>query len=92
MTHSGHVTSYLSVTEQTALAAPRLQCPMSDFETEAGVYIASALMIGRGIPGSRQPIPAGVSFENLQLREPFRSVQIVIFGFTQGIGEGCNWS
>jgi hypothetical protein len=33
MTHSVHVTSYLSVTDQTALAAPRLQRPMSGFGT-----------------------------------------------------------
>jgi hypothetical protein len=33
--------------------------------------------------GSRQAIAGGVSFENFELREPFRSGQTVIFGVTQ---------
>ena len=32
--------------------------------------------------GSRQPIPNGISFENFELREPFRDGQSVIFGVT----------
>ena len=34
--------------------------------------------------GSKQPIPGGVSFENFELREPFRSGQSFIFGITAG--------
>jgi hypothetical protein len=33
--------------------------------------------------GSRQPIPGGTSFENFELREPFRSGQTFIFGITR---------
>jgi hypothetical protein len=33
--------------------------------------------------GSRQPIPGGISFENFELREPFRSGRTVIFGITR---------
>lgn len=33
--------------------------------------------------GGDHPIPGGVSFENFELREPFRSGQTVIFGITQ---------
>jgi hypothetical protein len=32
--------------------------------------------------GGRQPIPGGISFENFELREPFRSGQSFIFGVT----------
>jgi hypothetical protein len=34
--------------------------------------------------GSTQPIPGGISFENFELREPFRSGQTFIFGITRG--------
>jgi hypothetical protein len=30
--------------------------------------------------GSKQPIPGGISFENFELREPFRSGQTAVFG------------
>jgi len=33
--------------------------------------------------GSKQPIPGGISFENFELREPFRPGQTVIFGITR---------
>lgn len=32
--------------------------------------------------GGKQPIPGGISFENFELREPFRSGQTFIFGIT----------
>jgi hypothetical protein len=32
---------------------------------------------------SQRPIPGGISFENLELREPFRSGQTFGFGFTR---------
>jgi hypothetical protein len=32
--------------------------------------------------GSKQPIPGGISFENFELREPFRSGQSFIFGIS----------
>jgi hypothetical protein len=34
--------------------------------------------------GGAQPIPGGVSFENFELREPFRSGQTFVFGVTTG--------
>ena len=33
--------------------------------------------------GSKRPIPGGISFENFELREPFRSGQTFIFGITE---------
>ena len=38
--------------------------------------------------GSKRPIPGGISFENFELREPFRSGQTFIFGIRPGGGEG----
>ena len=34
--------------------------------------------------GSQRPIPGGISFENFELREPFRSGQTFIFGIRKG--------
>ena len=38
--------------------------------------------------GSKRPIPGGISFENFELREPFRSGQTFIFGIMAGGTEG----
>jgi hypothetical protein len=34
--------------------------------------------------GGQQPIPGGISFENFELREPFRDGQTSVFGITTG--------
>jgi hypothetical protein len=36
--------------------------------------------------GSERPIPGGISFENFELREPFRSGQTFVFGITRSSG------
>jgi hypothetical protein len=40
--------------------------------------------------GSKQPIPGGISFENFEMREPFRSGQTTIFGIQHG-GPGADF-
>jgi N-sulfoglucosamine sulfohydrolase len=35
--------------------------------------------------GGKQPIPGGISFENFELREPFRSGQTFVFGVTRAL-------
>ncbi|MCI0350500.1 MAG: hypothetical protein L0Z53_13825 [Acidobacteriales bacterium] len=52
-------------------------------EAEAGADLTCAVNGRFTYWGSRQAIPGGVSFENFELREPFRSGQTFIFGITR---------